>query len=123
MGTDLYLFRLNKTDTIDLTDLFGKHRDDGVAYWRKADYIYDFFYKHLYKKVDEDSNIPKQVSKELLLLLQEKCRKFVERYKQNDYNQFPSKEYRVCLDTITIIDDVLETTDFDDEVLWYVPIL
>ena len=123
MGLDMYMNRRLKTDTN------GKYAQE-VAYWRKANQIRQWIVNHTEMEEDDDCEII-PMTKELLEQLIKDCEKVIANplrakeimptssgffFGNTEYNEWYFDQLH---DTITQIKNILETTDFDKEVIEY----
>ena len=124
MGLDMYLYKINKESPE--TILNGIE----VAYWRKANQIRKWFVDHT--SYDEDDNCSQAiVFKEDLEQLVEDCRQVLEDHSLADSILptrsgffFGSCEYddwyfSQLEDTIETIENILQTTDWENEQIVY----
>lgn len=108
MGLDMYLYKANrvgKLSAYELLEMEMKHTTSlkQIAYWRKADNIHMWFVNNVQDGIDDRGTY--EVTKEMLEDLLHTCK---------------SKWcYKDIEDTISIIEDILQTTDFEREMIMY----
>ena len=124
MGLDMYLFRR----------LRNKHpnspKDKEAAYWRKANQIHQWFVKNVQDGVD-DCEIHNEVTRDVLEELLDTCRIVAEDPSRAE-ELLPSQSgfffgstaydegyFLDITDTIEILERVIEETNFETEMIYY----
>ena len=136
MGLDMYMFRDKKPEDTNNFKPQREQSEDGameeVAYWRKANHIHGWFVKHL-DDVDncEYSYASKEKIQELILL----CERLI-REKDDELSAellpmqsgffFGSTEihewfYEDLESTVKQLQSIMDTTNFDSQVIYYHP--
>jgi hypothetical protein len=135
MGLDMYLFSTSKDNVVFVkgtnlvSDVLEFKKLNEVGYWRKANQIHNWFVKNVQNNKDNCELY--SVSKEKLLELKDVCYKVIEGYNLEekllptiggfffgsiDYDEY---YYDYIRETIKIIDDILNTIDFDKNFILY----
>jgi hypothetical protein len=119
MGLDMYLEKRRANN----------EEYEEIAYWRKANQIREWFNSHLENGVAKYEYV--QVSKEDLEQLLEDCKKVLEDptlaedllptssgffFGSTDYDE---EYFEVLEDTVTMLEQILEETDFENEDVYY----
>lgn len=90
-----------------------KYIMEEVGYWRKAHKIHEWFVKHVQNGVD-DCEYHHEVTKDILERLLKACNKALKK------SEVCSDDtYHDIKDTIEIVKNVLETTDFEKQMIYY----
>ena len=104
---------------------------ENVAYWRKANAIHDWFVNHVQDGVD-DCAYHDEVTKDILESLLETCEKVLSTPKlatellpttegfffgSTDYDRYYYEDVKYTAETVR---EILETTDFEKEMLYYI---
>jgi hypothetical protein len=102
-----------------------------VGYWRKANHIHAWFVENI-QNGEDDCGYHREVTKEDLIALRDVCYEVLFKpdraedllptrcgffFGGTDYDEYYISDIK---DTIEIIDKVLDTTDFDKEMIYYV---
>lgn len=127
MGLDMYLYRRENNDIV-------REQEEEVVYWRKANQIRHWFVEHL-EGMNGNSNCEYfKVSKEILEQLVEDCKTVLNKrnIKQHAAQLLPTESgfffgsteygewyFNQLEDTVEEVEKVIETTDWETEVVEY----
>lgn len=131
MGLDMYLYRRNKLRENDkLYNELAEIAKKEVCYWRKANQIRQWFVNHT--DLHQDDNCREiELTKEELETLMEDCKSVLENHNlaskilptasgfffgSTNYDEYYFDDLK---ETVETIKEILETTDFDNEVIIY----
>lgn len=131
MGLDMYLFRRKKFRENDpeFNELAADKRKE-VCYWRKANEIRGWFVEHTGLKEDDNCRYI-ELNKELLEELRDDCLFVLENKNRADEvipttsgfffgsTEYDEGYFEDLRYTLRKVDEILDTTDFDTEVIEY----